>query len=184
MARLKKALRPLTRKRQIDAALELLKPPADKREQYRHTIEQALDSLMARSEVDRATKKAKRAWTAALESMQAACVTCAAAGGDPWVLPQKVIDRAVELDRMSEITQAVLPLPWSKKQYAIVLAYDLLLGWGHKIKVSVSADWHKLAKIINSEPTSLYRQLHQMLPDIRSRPLEIRRHQKHPLSRI
>jgi hypothetical protein len=81
MARLKKASRPLTRKRQIEAALELLKPPVDKREQYRHTIEQALDRLTAPSEVDRATKKAKRAWTAALESMQAACVTYAAAGG-------------------------------------------------------------------------------------------------------
>jgi hypothetical protein len=52
MVPLKKASRPLTRKRQLEAALELLKPPADKREQYRHTIEQALDRLMARSEVD------------------------------------------------------------------------------------------------------------------------------------
>jgi hypothetical protein len=184
MARLKKASRPLTRKRQIEAALELLKPPVDKREQYRHTIEQALDRLTAPSEVDRATKKAKRAWTAALESMQAACVTYAAAGGDPWVLPQKVIDRAVGLDRMSELTEEIFPSPWSKKQYAIVLAYDLLLGWDRKIKVSDGGEWHKLAKIINGEPTSLYRQLHQMLPDIRSRPPEIRQRQKYPLSRI
>jgi hypothetical protein len=95
-----------------------------------------------------------------------------------------VIDRAVELDRMSEIFGALHPLPWSKKQYAIVLAYDLLLGWDRIIKVSDGGDWHKLAKIINGEPASLYRQMHQMLPDIRSRPPEIRQRQKHPLPRI
>jgi hypothetical protein len=163
----------MTRRQQVDEVLRLLEPPAEQRERCRETIGWALDKMKAHVEPNNVTSKAKRRWSSAMKRIQAEHIAYAAAGGDPWELPRDVMDRAIQINRFSEIGIG-LP-PWSRKQRAIVLAHDLLSEWNPKrITISRQGKWCGIAQVLHNDKRTLdlYRQLRQSLPDIRYR-LEI-----------
>jgi hypothetical protein len=165
----------MTRYKQINEALNLLAPTPEQRERCRSTIEWALDRMTAHVALDRPTEKARRSWIADLERIKARRIKYAAAGGDPWALPQKAIDRAILAAGLEETvgTTWFLP-PWSKERHAVVLAHDLLSEWDDRnITISRKGKWYKLSEVLYGDGCpDLYRQLRHSLPDIRLR-LEI-----------
>ncbi len=163
----------MTRVGQIIAALELLGPPPphDHKDRRRH-VEHAVDimeSVRRAAEHAMATRKLRRAYSAALRKFQNASRAHARAGGS-LALKQKWIDHAVAVDEEWSAHWHP-PSPWLPHKTAVEWAYKLLSRWKpHDVVVSRRGTWHQLSAILFGNPrANLYRHLRAFAAEIRRR---------------
>jgi hypothetical protein len=160
----------MTKNQQIRKALELLTPPARDRAECRHDIELMLKwvdqgTAAARSFRIAGSKKGKagvRRYYAALRRLRSAYHSL-----DPAIRPwfslaetAYVIGKPTVIDREIAIADLFLNRPSppprpdaAGNKSAVAAAYHLLAWWGHKIGVTRSGKWARLAKILTGGQT-------------------------------
>jgi hypothetical protein len=182
MVRLKKASRPLTRKQQINNALELLvlsrkkfKLPAlsqDEREQCCMHIAELVDtmtSVRADAERPQPTRATYRAALAALKRHKKTSEAVTAAGGgvaslDMPLHPNSVLRGGIDHQiawlesRLRPQRLALRAFP-SPKKTAVALAYELVTGWGGGADAATTYSdglWSQLAAFIYNDDLNFH----------------------------
>jgi hypothetical protein len=168
----------MTRKQQIGLAVKALESlPEQSDHAPINIVEQVLDVMAdenQRPETVQVTKKARRDYIKALERIKTATKTYVAAGGEPLVLTQQQIDRAIDM----ETTQTISPPSRSKKEQrkklaAIEMAHNVLIMRGGTLTISYDGLWHYLATVFYGDlDAKLLRQMRNFIKmryQIRSR---------------
>jgi hypothetical protein len=195
MTRLKKASRPLTRKQQIGAVLELLvlsrnkfkllALSQDEREQCCMRIGELADtmaSVRADAERPRPTRATYRAALAALKRHKNTSKAVTAAGGgvasrDVPLHPNAVLRGGIDPQitwlesRLRPQRLAVHAFP-SPKKTAVALAYELVTGWGGGADAATTYSdglWEKLAALIYGDEPDCHQEIVACARWVRSR---------------
>jgi hypothetical protein len=145
----------VTRSQQIDKAIVLLDPPPRDREQYRADMRRALDEFEAHKASRRPSPTLAKAVRNSIDRLRKLIAEYVAEGGHDPALLQKAL---VDLDRSIRVDRTSL------ERCAIVLARDLLLGWGRKASKTRGGKWDRLAGIIlrGTGRPSLFQQLRKL----------------------
>jgi hypothetical protein len=141
----------MTRQQQINAALKLLKPPADKEDQCHAHIVEWLTYVDAARQAAGTTRKEMRKYSAALARF---CKISRKHKGVRLV-GQELLDRAVVIDKKMSPSWT-RPSP---RHFAVSGAYELLQCWGHNPTTTKDGEWDKLAAILFGKRGTLHRQI-------------------------
>jgi hypothetical protein len=169
----------------IDAALATLDPPPpqDERDEYRHDIAFAVDSVVSRTEAAVAhkvflSKKGMIQLRRYRDALRASRQLQASYGAlDPAIRPwfslaetvhvagtETIIDRVVpiidrELKKVEQFLDRKSPEPRRnaiRKKVAVAVARDLLGWWGRKVVAARGSEWDELARVLAEAKTTLY----------------------------
>lgn len=162
----------MTREKQIKAALDVLEPPAHKREQCRGNVEYMLDEVAAafRSAEQHSAKDVTRAWDRyhlALRNLRAGHNALEAVG---WrgLIEAGEIERAFEastpeaIERRKHSAKVFMSFGGSAQERAAECAHELLVQWcgSGKIATTRKGKLWRLAAILFGDPNAdLFRYL-------------------------
>jgi hypothetical protein len=162
----------MARQEQVEAALKLIDPPPDRRDQCRGHIEYMLGEASDDLKRARAGAKEWKAYHLALRRLLVTHDRLEATGWGGWI-ERAAIERAIDATTPEQYrrerarSEAYADFAGSEQACAVALAHDLLTQWWNNddlITTTRKGPWWRLSAILYGDPDAdLYRYLRAFL---------------------